>query len=69
MIKELVASNMGIFPSSQKRLHRRSPLRQLVAIPFADADMIREINMVHHKDFEHPEILEDIREIYKRLFL
>ena len=36
----------------------------LVALPIDGMPMIREISIVHQDDFDHPEILEDIRTIY-----
>ena len=68
VIRELVALNMGISVVARSACVEDVRSGRLAALTFADADMSRDINMLCHKDFPHPEILEDFREIYRRLY-
>ena len=67
MIKELVAQNMGISIIAHSACREEEQQGRLAVVPIENANMIREINMIHHQDFTHPEILEDFRKIYNRL--
>ena len=44
-----------------------SRIMRLAVVPIENSSMIREINMVYHKDFTHTEILEDFRRIFNSL--
>ena len=68
VIRELVSLNMGISIVARSACVEDVRAGRLAALDFADADMTRDINMLCHKDFAHPEILEDFREIYHRLY-
>ncbi|MFQ9990799.1 hypothetical protein [Ruthenibacterium lactatiformans] len=37
---------------------------RLAVVPLEKPGMVRRINMVHHQDFSHPEILEELRRLY-----
>ena len=37
---------------------------RLAVVPIENSSMIREINLVFHRDFSHPEVLDEIRRIY-----
>lgn len=63
-IKELVASDLGITIMSHSACKEEEALGKLVVVPIENLNMIREINMIYHKDFKHTEIFEDIRRIY-----
>ena len=67
MIKELVAQNMGISIIAHSACREEEQQGRLAVVPIENANMFREINMIHHQDFTHPEILEDFRKIYNRL--
>jgi len=67
VIRELVALNMGISVVAKSACMDDVRTGRLAAIPFGDADMSREINLLCHKDFAHPEILRDFQDIYRRL--
>ena len=69
VIRELVSLNMGISVVARSACLDDVRTGRLAAIPFGDADMSREINLLCHKDFAHPEILADFQSIYRRLFL
>ena len=66
-IKELVSLNLGVSIVSRSACREDEKAGRLVVVPFEDARMTREINLVYHKDFDHPEVLEDLRHIYNRL--
>lgn len=66
-IKELVASNMGVSVIAHSTCIDAEHSGSLAVIPIENSRMIREINMVNHKDFNHPEILSDIRQIYLQI--
>jgi len=68
VIRELVSLNMGISIVARSACVEDVQRGRLAAIAFSDANMSREINMLCHKDFAHPEILRDFRDIYRRLF-
>lgn len=63
-IKELVTSNLGITIIAYSAVREKVNQGQLVMVPIENLTMTREINMVYHKDFQHADILEDIRKIY-----
>ncbi|MEA4822764.1 MAG: LysR family transcriptional regulator [Clostridiaceae bacterium] len=68
VIRELVSLNMGISIVARSACVEDVQRGRLAVIDIADADMSRDINMLCHKDFAHPEILEDFKEIYRRLY-
>lgn len=63
-IKELVASNLGITIMAYSACKEEEADGQLVVVPIENMNMIREINLVCHKDFKHAEIIDDLRRIY-----
>lgn len=67
MIKELVAHNMGISIVAHSICKEDVLGGKLVVVPIANANMVREINIVHHRDFIHTEIMDDLRKIYSQL--
>jgi DNA-binding transcriptional LysR family regulator len=67
-IKDLIRKNLGVSILAKSACMDDVRTGRLAAIPFGDADMSREINLLCHKDFAHPEILEDFQNIYRRLF-
>ena len=64
IIKELVASNLGITIISKKACRAEFARGKLVGVPIENFSMTREINIVCQHDFNHPEILEEIRRTY-----
>ena len=63
-IKELVAANLGVTIIANSACREETADGTLVALPIDGMPMIREISIIHQDDFDHPEILEDIRTIY-----
>lgn len=66
-IKELIASDLGISVISHSACREDEQSGRLAVVPIENSSMIREINMVYHKDFTHTEILEDFRRIFNSL--
>ena len=64
VIKELVASNMGVTIISKNACRSEVQKKKLVTLPIENMMMVREINMVYYREFRHPEILRDIQAIY-----
>jgi len=64
-IKELVASNLGVTIMAHSACRDETHSGKLVEVPIENMNMHREINIVYHRDFTHPEILEDLLRIYK----
>lgn len=64
VIKELVASNMGVTIISKNACRSEVQKKKLVTLPIENMTMLREINMVYYREFRHPEILRDIQDIY-----
>lgn len=67
MIKELVSLNMGISIIAHSICREEEQQGKLAVVPIENSNMIRQINMVHHPDFSHQEVLDDLRHIYRRL--
>ena len=63
-IKELVASNLGVSVIAHSVCADAEHSGTLSVIPIQDFRMVREINMVHHTDFAHAELLTELRHIY-----
>lgn len=63
-IRELVASNLGVTVMAHRACQDEVASGKLVEVPIENMNMRREINIVYHRDFNHPEILEDILRIY-----
>ena len=64
-IKELVAANLGVTIIAHSACREEAADGRLVAVPVEGMRMVREINVVYQDDFNHPEVLEEIRRIYQ----
>ena len=67
MIKELVSMDMGITVIAKSACSEEAAAGRLAVIPIENSSMVRQIDIVYLKDFMHPEIIENIREIYEQL--
>lgn len=63
-IKELVQNNFGVSILSKSACNLDIKEKRFKLIPVENLSMVREINIVYHKDFEHQSILNDINKIY-----
>lgn len=66
-IKELVSQNLGITVIGHSACREDELAGRLAVVPIENSGMIREINMVHHKDFTHTEFFDEFRHIYNSL--
>lgn len=63
-IKELVARNLGVTIIARSACLEDARAGRLAVVPVENSSMIREINIVTHRDFGHPGVLDEIRKIY-----
>lgn len=66
-IKDLVAQDLGITVIAHSACREDELTGRLAVVPIENSGMMREINMVTHKDFTHTDVLEDFRRIYNSL--
>lgn len=63
-IKELVASNLGVTVMAHSACRQDEAKGRLSSVTVEGLKMVREINLVSHKDFGHDEVIDEIRRIY-----
>lgn len=63
-IKDLIRRNFGVSILAKSACVDELRKGKLVALPVENLGMIREINLVYHRDFEHTDILQDISKMY-----
>ena len=63
-IKDLVRKDFGSSILAKSACQDELRNGQLVALPIQDLSMIREINMLYHKDFNQKSFLDDIVRLY-----
>lgn len=63
-IKELVQNDFGVSILSRSACSLDLKEKRFKLIPVENLSMVREINIVYHRDFEHQSILMDINKIY-----
>ena len=66
-IKELVAHNLGISVIAYSALREEEASGKLSIVPIENSSMVREINMVYHRDFSHINVLDGICQLYKKM--
>ncbi len=66
-IKELVQKNFGVSILSNSACLKDVKKDKFKVIPVENLSMVREINIVYHRDFAHQDILNDIAKIYYEL--
>lgn len=64
-IKELVIANLGVTVIARSACREECDAGRLVVVPVENLHVTRELNMVYHQDFAHPEILDDILKAYQ----
>ena len=64
LIKNLVRNNYGVSILAKSTCDYDVSRDHFKVIPIENLSMIRELNIIYHKDFSHVEILDDIVQIY-----
>ena len=57
----------GVSVFTENGLQTVKSAGRLAVVPIENARMTREISLVYHRDFGHPQVLEDLRRIYNSL--
>lgn len=63
-IKDLIMKNFGISILANSTCIDEVNRKKMVALPIENLSMIREINIVYQKDFDHTEMLSSIMSLY-----
>jgi DNA-binding transcriptional LysR family regulator len=66
-IKDLVIKDIGVAVLARSTCRNLELLNKLVLLPIEGMPMIREVNIVYPKDFDHPEVLDGIVKSYKQV--
>lgn len=64
-IKDLIENNIGVSVLGRSSCLEEERAHKIVLLPIEGLSMIREVNIVYPRDFEHPEILNSIVGAYK----
>lgn len=64
-IKDLIRKGLGISILPQSACMDELRKGKLTALPIENLSMIREMNIVYHKDFSHIDVLKDIIKLYQ----
>ncbi|MCH3962116.1 MAG: LysR family transcriptional regulator [Solobacterium sp.] len=65
-IKDLIIKNFGISILANSTCIEEVRRKKIVALPVENLSMIREINIVYQKDFEHMEMLSSLMSLYQQ---
>ena len=60
-------SNMGVSIMSHNACKEDEQKGRLKTIPIMNSTMIREINLVYPKDFQHVDVLLELKKTYSKL--
>ena len=63
-IKDLIRRDFGVSILARSACLDELKKGKLKALPVENLSMIREINLVYHRDFEHMDVLRDITKMY-----
>ena len=63
-IKDLIRRGFGVSVLARSACMDELGKKKMVALPIENLTMMREINLVYHQDFDHPELLRDIVRCY-----
>lgn len=63
-IKDLIRRDFGVSILARSACMDEVRKGKLIVLPVENLSMVREINMVYHKDFAHVDILQDIARMY-----
>ena len=63
--EDLIRKNMGISILARSACMDELRKGKLTALPIENLSMVRQTNILYHKDFHHPEILQAITRLYR----
>lgn len=66
-IKDLIRKNMGISILARSACMDELRKGKLTALPIENLSMVRQTNILYHKDFSHPEVLQAITRLYREM--
>ena len=64
-IKDLIRRGFGVSVLARSACMDELSKKKMVALPIENLTMMREINLVYSRDFDHPELLRDIVRCYQ----
>lgn len=64
-IKDLIRKDLGISILAKSACMDELRKGKLTALPIENLSMVRETNLVYHKDFSHVEVLKEISKLYQ----
>ncbi|MBR6186564.1 MAG: LysR family transcriptional regulator [Clostridia bacterium] len=64
-IKDLIRKNMGISILPRSACMDELRKGKLTALPIENLSMVRQTNILYHKDFPHPQVLRAITDLYR----
>lgn len=64
-IKDLISKELGISILARSACLDELRKGKLTALPIENLSMVRQTNLLYHRDFSHPEILEAIMRLYR----
>ena len=64
-IKDLIRRDFGISILARSACLDELSKGKLMALPIENLSMIRETNILYHRDFNHPDVLDSITRIYR----
>lgn len=65
-IKDLIEKNIGVSVLGRSSCLDEERAHKIVLLPIEGLNMVREVNIIYPKDFEHPEVLTSIVETYHK---
>lgn len=66
-IKDLIRKDLGISILAKSACMDELRKGKLTALPIENLSMVRETNLVYHKDFSHVEVLKEISKLYQEI--
>ncbi len=66
-IKDLIRRGFGVSVLARSACMDELGKKKMVALPIENLTMMRDINLVYSRDFDHPELLRDIVRCYNEL--
>lgn len=67
IIKELVKNNFGVSVLAHNTCLSELKKNKFSVIPVENLSITREINLIYHRDFEYPDILDELTRLYRKV--